>query len=605
MTRRVNFIDGLLSRQVCRALEGPDVLSPVTGILVSELMANASISTFSLRLKSRLLKAVLTAQLRGVAFPALDVELNVHGWDRMRMVLVRLSGADMAWTGEEEGEEEEDEEEDLRRAWVANVELLEVLGKFVLRRKGSPIHRRHASEVVMALARCHPTPGTPDAPAARPQHPVLDRLVRLAAVLYASVQPSLCRDTFAALLGMVKSSRRGRMNASVYGPRRGRLEAGAILVSADGEADVILHVDRSDLVASSLHAMTRYTDEDWDRCETIDVRFAAESGVGEGVVRDWLGELCTQVFYRSGFFAGCDGDPAVVHPNIQLPDDAQTCDMMDFAGRVMGLARRLSMPTGVHLSDAAIAMITGRALDTSHLRQTDATLAASCAAVRSMGGPGGQEDDVDLGAFVSPGLDCELFPGGRLVTVGRIEREAFADLLAARHLLGRCVDAGLWIRRGLRHVLPCEQCLETDRMSAPAFNAAFGGRGRHDLDVAEWRGHTDVCAVSYRIKGGDERRIAAMADMVFEVVEGMDAADRRRMLRFWTGSSSLPQGGFRSLSGRLSLIVEPTAEKGRLPSSHTCVLTLVVPVHASATVSEMRSALRTCLVSMDIFDDSQ
>lgn len=577
MTRRARFIDGVLSRQVCVALEATDVTSRVgiASILVDELVMSANFRTFAARQLSRILKAVLTAQARGVTFPALDSRLHIHGWGRIHVILERL----------------QDRSTSVAPDWGSSVQLLSLLSVFLLRRQKSPPFRSMAGEMIVAAAHCYSQAGKQV-----PQE-VLDSFVRMVASVYASMQPMVAGSNdealFQAFHGMVS---RNVARGQGHGQGHTGLAFGAdILVCGDGEADVVLLIDRSDILGSSFSSIMGHRVSHWERCQTMDVQFIGETGVGEGVARDWIGELCTQVFYLSDLFTCCHDDPAVVHPNPALPDDSTTRSMMDFSGRVLGIARRLGIPAGVHLSVAAVAWITGLPLETRMLAQLDPVLATSCAAIRWMG----QDDDVDLGDFVSPGLGCDLFPGGNLVSVGPVERAAFSEMLAARHVCGLGRDSGLWIRRGLQYVMSQGQCVEADRMDAPEFNATFGGQGVGQVtDVDEWRRHTQVCSATHASWAEDA------AGVLFELVRQMLPCDQRQLLRFWIGSSSLPHGGFRSLPGSLKLVVVNDEGSGRLPSSHTCVRTLVLPVPLPVTPSfDMRSAIMTCLVSMDI-DDS-
>lgn len=566
MTREAYFIDGILSRQVCRALEAPDLAQRlcVARVLVSELVVSASFSSLSARHQTRLLRAVLIAQMRGVSFASLDSGLHVHGWGRMRVVLDRLSSL-----GSNYG--------DSATSWDSNVEMLGILSRFVLRCRG-PSHSELAAELLQTAASVFPKERC------LIHRDVLDRFVGIMASVYASISPSSAL-AFSALHRTIESLH-GHLHQGWEALRGLDGDEDDILVCADGEADILLLVDRSDIVTSSSLAILGCTDDQWERCQTIDIRFTGETSGGEGVARDWIGELCTELFFRSGLFSGCHDDPGVVHPSAALPDSILSRESMDLVGRVMALALRLEIPTGAHLSNAAVAMITGQDPDIKRdIFQLDPVLARSCAAL--LQGP--QDEEIDLGRFVMMGTDQELFPGGALVSVGRIERRVFSHMLCRGQVFGRFPEACLWIRRGMRHVLSEEMCVDIDSMGPRDFNASFGGQGiGSKVDVADWRRHTEI---------SDEDQ--ALADVLFRIIVGMEATDRRRLLRFWTGSSSLPYGGFHGLSGHLRLVVQDNHM--RLPTSHTCIRTLILPRYRSA--ADMMSAIRLCLVSMD-FDDS-
>lgn len=657
--RRKFVVSGILSRRVCHALSATahvpaaDLAEHIrdSEVLVQDLMGS-NFGCFSSRHRSHLLKALLAAQDRDVFFPALDAALDAHGWDHIQVVVQRLSNMEAL---------QPDSESHVVAGWGVDVSLMKRLVRFVLRRNalGSCSHTLMAGRMVKAASETYPRGNgqMERLEGAVGVRAILDSYVRIVSSMYATISTTdltLDAEIFESFMRMVHAdasrcvaSSLSYHNAISY-PLPGAegevdLEVEEILVSADGDADILLEIDRADIISSSFTSVMAFTGDDWRACETLDVRFKDEAGVGEGVARDWIGELSILVFYRSGLFTPCPEDPALVHPNIELPDDSETSSMMEFAGRIMGIARRLGIPTGVHLSSAAVSMITLQPLNLSTLSELDPVLASSCAAVRIM-----EEEGVDLGTFVSPGIGCELFPGGSLVPVGALERPAFADLLAERHIRGRglcCSKACTCIAEGILCVMATgdggdfsDTFSQIRRMDAEAFNATFGGEGlSHVIDVDDWRSHTDISTLmvieppedsnsdmeyeseiesevesdyegviipdeGHALVTHDMTLDASASNMLFQIIGDMSAEDRRKLLRFWIGSFSLPYGGFAALSGRLRLVVMPdTGSRGRLPNAHTCVRMLVLPYHA--TLPDMRASLEFCLVSMN-FDEN-
>lgn len=657
-TMRKFVVGESLSRQVCRSLMATATL-PLevmeqhvrdTGSLITKL-AQTNVASFSARHRSRLLKAVVTAQDRDIFFPLLDNALESHAWDHIQVVVQRLSAMDAL---------QPDSEQDIVDGWSNDLNTMRRLVRFVLRCTDTDTdtssHTLMAGKMVKAASETYPRGNgeSESVEGASDVRSILDSYIRVVASVYATIKPEeLARDSeiFESFMRMIKADGY-RSVASALSHSLGEqsmdadsdadaddsysdleeleLDVDEILVTSDGDADIMFEVNRDDLLSSSFSAVMAYSDEDWQTCETLDVRYSREVGLGEGVARDWIGEISTLIFYQSGLFSLCPDDPAVVHPSIELADDNETFAMMEFAGRILGIARRLGIPTGVHLSTAAILMITLKPLEVLFLAQLDPELARSCAAMRIM-----DEVDVDLGTFVSPGLGCELFPGGSLVPVTAIGRKVFADMLAERHIRGRglcCAKACYWIARGLLFVMAsdadaeyCDTFAQIQLMNAANFNAIFGGEGLGQvLRVDDWHMHTDVTSLvvisDQEIAGhgadvqadneSDNSTLVVTDDTVsecqvsrflFQIIKEMNMDDRRKLLRFWIGTSSLPHGGFGGLTGRLRLVVMPdSGVQGRLPSSHTCVRTLVLPFHHS--ISDLRKTLHFCLVSMSFHE---
>jgi hypothetical protein len=142
---------------------------------------------------------------------------------------------------------------------------------------------------------------------------------------------------------------------------------------------------------------------------------------------------------------------------------------------------------------------------------------------------------------------------------------------------------------------------------------------RLDLNVVEWRTHTE-----YRLQGGNlfqsnlipqnanmneisesletvgntgvistslsqETKESGGAvlhptiEMFWEVVSEMDEVDKRRLLCFSVGTTSLPSNGFSGLQPKFTLVVG-TLALDALPISHTCFHMLILPKYESKDV---------------------
>ena len=96
----------------------------------------------------------------------------------------------------------------------------------------------------------------------------------------------------------------------------------------------------------------------WSRSKRprIHVKFADESGYGEGVTRDWIASVLTALYAPE---MGVFGQVAhrVVHPR---KDIEATSKWAWLAGLVTGIASRANVSTGYHLSDAFLSSVLAR-----------------------------------------------------------------------------------------------------------------------------------------------------------------------------------------------------------------------------------------------------
>ncbi|PNG99442.1 putative E3 ubiquitin-protein ligase [Tetrabaena socialis] len=264
--------------------------------------------------------------------------------------------------------------------------------------------------------------------------------------------------------------------------------------------------------------------------------------------------------------------------------------MMDFAGRVIGLAMKLNIPLGVHLSTAAFGMMTSANVSLPELEELDPAYYRTCSKIWAA------KDDAAVSAM---GLDgfrspdgIELFPGGGDVIVTAENRHDLVNMLALEYMM-RSRASALAMMDGIMHVLHNEDARATKiaicRMSTSEFNGMVGG-ALGDLSTAEWRAHTSTEFVGCE---PDE----AVTTAFFEMIESMSQPERMNMLRFWTGLHSLPSGGFASLPRQLQLVFRPDLP-GRLPSVHTCMMLLDVPV-ATPDQTVLKTLFTTALSVME------
>ena len=109
--------------------------------------------------------------------------------------------------------------------------------------------------------------------------------------------------------------------------------------------------------------------------------------------------------------------------------------------------------------------------------------------------------------------------------------------------------------------------------------------GATEIDVADWKRHTDFRSVSEKTKRE-----------FWRVVDGFDQEQRARLLQFVTGTARLPAGGFKNLQGvdgsnRRFEVRGIGGGDNAWPRAHTCVTLRPAREIARAPVGDEAEAL--------------
>lgn len=372
---------------------------------------------------------------------------------------------------------------------------------------------------------------------------------------------------------------------------------------------VAIDVDRENILASSYDQVMSIVPSNLTPGAVVDVIFLHESGIGAGVMREWMAQTWQELTDpgRGYFEPPSTSHPHVIHPSkegeVWQSDDFES--WMVFAGRMVGLAIRAGAPTGVHLSRALYRSITQAPTEVStaskmrDLSQLHPDVARSCAAMLAA------TDQGELDAMMVPGFlvedDNSLLPGVSPSDAGDVEvtlenRELLVRLVADHYTGARevCKRAGAAILRGLafstgrsdispstlRSILRCN-------VSCDAFNEASGGGVI--VPMEELLSKTRVTMPASLAADGTAQATIAQ---FWNTVDGMSHEQRRKLLRFWTGATSL------SAQARMDLVLvhDDAGDNGtrrRLPSSHTCYMQLSVPCCPDIS-ARLRLAIDSC-----------
>jgi E3 ubiquitin-protein ligase HUWE1 len=371
---------------------------------------------------------------------------------------------------------------------------------------------------------------------------------------------------------------------------------------ADDAYAVQADIDRSSpqsLVDSSFDLIMSLSHTDVTMMHAIDVMFVGETGFGLGVARDWIASLCQALRSpATGLFVSLQHAPHVVHP-----DASSACEergprtrglWMEFVGRVLGLAIRMGVPTGVHLSTPLFHLMRdqGCLLTLDDMRDVEPEVHQSC--MHIMQAPTQQELDTMLlpGFAVS---DRELLPGGAGIRV-TLENRALLLQLMVEHYCNRdntTLDAAMAMRAGMAFAAPAD-VIKT--------RALLAGLTPHDFNI-EVGGQPVIKTQDIQLRCSVEKGPGVAADTMTEtasafwgMVDSMGMRTRQRLLQFWTGSSSLAASNM-----NLAMIVV-NAVRGSLPTSRTCYCQLYVPA-GGASAGDLYAVFQRALIEAPGIDD--
>eukprot|EP00443_Scrippsiella_acuminata_P107948 CAMPEP_0115603266 /NCGR_PEP_ID=MMETSP0272-20121206/16338_1 /TAXON_ID=71861 /ORGANISM="Scrippsiella trochoidea, Strain CCMP3099" /LENGTH=471 /DNA_ID=CAMNT_0003038781 /DNA_START=872 /DNA_END=2287 /DNA_ORIENTATION=- len=166
----------------------------------------------------------------------------------------------------------------------------------------------------------------------------------------------------------------------------------------------------------------------------------------------------------------------------------------------------------------------------------------------------------------------ELMPGGAAIVVTEDSKTEYIRLLCEARACGEARHELTCLLHGFWDVLPW-QLLSSHKVSAEELSALISGTC--DPDPAEWRKHS-------RSTSARGQAAAQVVEWFWEAVACELAPDSRSaLLRFATGASRPPAGGFADLKPRFSVEVSALGSPDHLPQAHTCANKLVLHLYHS------------------------
>lgn len=322
----------------------------------------------------------------------------------------------------------------------------------------------------------------------------------------------------------------------------------------------------------------------------MSVSFEGEKGIDAGgLLRDWfdsVGQALTATS-TSPLMSECDG----LAP--QGGDEELTLqDLRSFValGRFFATALLRGHPLPLHLSSVCCKLLVQAQLSLCDVKSLDPDFCQH-RVMPLLERHGLQKLEKALGehltfmaAAVWPWPVKELLPGGATRRVYDSDRREYLELLCQERLLGGKLRSYCALQQGFWDVLPLH-LLQRSCVSAADLSSMISGSC--DPDPQEWRLYSSSCTAN--------RLQKQVVEWFWDAVQtDLNAEQRCRLLRFATGSSRPPPGGFAELRPPFAVEVSPLGSEHHLPTAHTCVNKLVL--HSYRSKAQLLEKLLSALV---------
>lgn len=191
-------------------------------------------------------------------------------------------------------------------------------------------------------------------------------------------------------------------------------------------------------------------------------------------------------------------------------------------------------------------------------------------------------------------VQMELVKGGQRRRVTDRNKGKYVNLLLEKKLLDRMKPQAELIRQGIEAVLPAK-CLE--KFSASEIGQLLEGTA--DVDVQDWQEHTvyqgwDTSTSRHTATGKSVSTDSPVLRWFWDLVMSLDRDKRGLLLRFCTGCSRVPAGGFQCLSPPFTITRVLMDQRRSLPTASTCFNLLKLPEYP--TQAQLRRSTMTAVL---------
>jgi|LauGreDrversion4_2_1035121.scaffolds.fasta_scaffold109055_2 hypothetical protein len=336
----------------------------------------------------------------------------------------------------------------------------------------------------------------------------------------------------------------------------------------------LVDVNRARALETSFGMISRATASALRR-GVFSVSYAGEVARGEGLIREWFSLIASVVSFRPIE----DTDTPLLSPRDETPfdqivnDDRVSPDQYNSLGRLLALSIIDGFPLGFNLHAVFFKKLLGQPIVLDDLRGLlgDNTVgniqyvmdATTNEELQAIGAP-----------LMESGADEEVSLENRHVQ--------FASMIN-NVCTNKSPEKFQAIADGFIGVIPRELLTGLTPDDLRSFI-----RGNEDIDIADFRRHYNV--------GHGYAMDSPQIQWLFTVLGEYDQPMRSKFLRFVTGRSILPTGGFGALGTRILIDRRDRTNENHqvvLPTSHTCFHSIDLPQYES--IEELRRMLTAAL----------
>lgn len=320
----------------------------------------------------------------------------------------------------------------------------------------------------------------------------------------------------------------------------------------NGQSDLdILRVSRANAFEESIPFLTG--DVAALNQGSVTVEFNLEEGQGGGVMVDWLTEVTSQCFGSHLFSSRMDTQPNYLEISPVAAANPANRNHYKAAGRFMALALTSENPLGVNFPIMFWARLLDQNLRVADIQQDESELYRSLRYIESL------SSDAELAAY-----EIEIQGVAHAVTLGN--RRELIDQKVNSLISDQVAESFEQIRQGFFDIIP----QHVFHRSINAMDIQDLLRGSPSFTSEDFIAHVNL--VDYEPE--DEQ-----IQWLVRLIDDLTGEERKRLLRFITGSYQLPVGGFGALSH--PVVIRRTTDIHLLPTSATCAFQMNLPAYAT------------------------
>lgn len=346
-----------------------------------------------------------------------------------------------------------------------------------------------------------------------------------------------------------------------------------------GKCDIV--VRRDSVFEDTYVEIMRYSVADLKR--QLNVSFHGEEGLDYGgLSRELFSLLSKEVFsplYCLFEYSSYDNYSLQISPKSVI--NSEHLSYFRFAGRLVGLAILNNRLLEAFFVPQIYKAILGKKSSLSDLRFTDAEIYYSINWTLE----NDITDALDLAFTVEEEyfgkiITIELKENGKNIPVTEQNKHEYIDLLVNYYVVGRVENQLNAFLVGFFELINKSLISIFDERE---LEYLIGGVSK--IDISDWKGNTE-----YRNYSEDDRIIVDF----WKLINSYDMDKRAKLLKFVTGTSRIPVGGFRDLQGSdgpRKFTIERGGDTDALPRAQTCFNRIEIPPYKNINILDQKLTL--------------